>query len=160
MEDMQRVDLNGNAAQLTHGKQVHDAQWSPDGTYIDYFDVLSTARMGTLHQINVTTGIDRSTAIGVTTDPAPTWSADSQHLLYSTGVHIFFTNMQTTQSPQQLKLQGPVSAFTWFTTSSQQLVVSIGDGQDGTYLIDIQNHTTIQIDKEDFKGPISWTEIP
>lgn len=158
--DMQRLDLNENTALLTHTKQVHDAQWSPDGTYIDYFDALSTARVGILHQINVSAGIDRTVATGVAADPAPAWSADSQHLLYSTGVHTFFANVHTIQPAQQLKLQGPASAFTWFTTPSQQLVISIGDGQDGTYLVNTQNHTTTQIDKEDFQGPISWTEIP
>ncbi len=158
--DLQRVDLDENTALLTHGKQVHDAQWSPDGTYIDYFDALSPARMGTLHQINTSTGIDRTVATDVAVDPAPVWSADSQHLLYSTGVHTFFANVQTTQPTQQLKLQGPALAFIWFATSSQRLVISIGDGQDGTYIVDIHNHTTTQIDKEDFQGPISWTEIP
>jgi Tol biopolymer transport system component len=109
--------------------------------------------------INILTGIDTVIAAGVSDTPFPAWSADSQQLVYSTGMHIFTADVQTHKS-FQIKIQGPASAFVWSLTTSQQIVVAVGDGQPGTYLVDTQHNTWIQLDKANVLGPIQWTQIP
>ena len=43
---------------LTSGKQVNFAQWSPDGTQIDYLDSIALG-VGAFHTVNVTTLVIR-----------------------------------------------------------------------------------------------------
>ena len=154
--DMLYVDLDLSAKTLTSGKQVNNAAWSPDGTYVDYFDGLS-AGIGTLHAVNVSTGNDTQIATNVAANPAPVWSADSLSLLYSTGSHLFLFHKK---GIQQLKLQGPALAMSWSANSSHQIVVSVGDGEAGMYIVDTQSNAVTQIDKTAMNGPILWSEIP
>jgi Tol biopolymer transport system component len=157
--DVIRIDLNSAIERLTRGKQVSSAQWSPDGLYIDYFDTFSSG-VGTLHVVNVLTGNDTLIATGVINDPAPVWSPDSQSLVYSTGMHVLIANLAAPKTSQQLKLQGPASAFSWSPTSPNRLVVAMSDGQQGIYLVDTQHDTTSALDKKELRGPIMWTQIP
>ncbi len=159
--DLWRLDVppRTGLVRLTAGKQVSFAQWSPDGTQVDYFDAIS-AGVGAFHVVNVTTGIDTLIASSVADEPAPAWSVDSQQLAYSTGKQTVVVNVQASKKTFSLKLRGSASALIWSATSPHQLVVALSDGQQGIYLVDTQQNTSLQLDKQDISGPIEWTEIP
>ena len=144
---------------LTAGEQVGLAWWSPNGTYVDYLDSISSG-LGTLHAVNVTTGIDTLIADGVADEPAPAWSKDSLELAYSTGIQTVIVNLKTGKKMPPLKLQGPASALIWSASSSNQLVIAINDSNQGIYLVDAAQNTSLQVDTQGINGPILWTEIP
>src|SRR5258708_35903753 len=156
--DLVRVDLSSFTQMLTNGRRVNTVQWSPNGIYAEYFDTV-TAGIGTLHVINTLTGVDTVVATKVSATPLPVWSNDSHSLAYSTGTHIFTVNIQTHKS-LLLTAQGSVSAFAWSITNTQQMVVAIGDGKSGIYLVDTQNNTWTKLDNANVLGPIQWTQIP
>jgi anti-sigma factor RsiW len=162
--DLWRIDIvpgSGFAplVSLTSGKQVSFAQWSTDGTHVDYLDALS-AGVGTFHIVNVMTGVDSLVATAVVNDPAPAWSADGQALVLSTGSRIGIVNLQVSTRVHFLKLQGMASTFTWSVTSPHTLVVALRDVYQGIYLVDTARDTSLQLDKLGASGPIEWTEIP
>lgn len=157
--DILSVDLSAFVEKLTTGQQVNVAQWSPDGNTVDYFAALSKGT-DILHVVNMSTGTDTRIATGVAAEPLPIWSADSQHLAYSTGVHGQVVAIHTPGIVQTLKPQGKVVAFSWSVTSPSQLILAIGDGQQGLYLVDSQNGMTQQLAKETPQGSILWTQIP
>jgi hypothetical protein len=157
--DITTIDLFSSVVKLTNGKQVSVAQWSPDGISIDYFEALSSG-LGAFHVINTITGTDAMVAASVAVDPAPAWSADSQHLAYSTGVHVLVVDRRDPRTSQPLKQQSSATALSWSATSPFQLVLVSGDGQQGIYLVDTQHDTSVRLDKEGFQGPIQWTQIP
>ena len=144
---------------LTSGKQVNFAQWSSDGTQVDYLDSISSG-VGTLYIINVTTVVNTLIAKGVANEPAPAWSEDGQQLVYNTGTHTIVINVQGNKKLQPLTLQGLASAFVWSATSPHQLVVALIDGKQGVYLVDTQHNSTLQLDQQAINGPILWTEVP
>jgi anti-sigma factor RsiW len=157
--DVARVDLNSGLVRLTNGKQASFVQWSLDGMHVSYLDAV-TAGVGTLHEIDITTGIDSLLATGVVEDPYPIWSPDSQRIAYSTGAHTFIVDISKIKAPQVLRLQGSASAFIWSATEAHQLIVAVGDGQQGIYLIDTQHANSVILDKETTHGPLLWTQIP
>jgi Tol biopolymer transport system component len=163
--DVISLDLTATSKKLTNGKQVSFAQWSPDGTNINYFDQFSSGS-GTLHVISSTTGNDTVIANDAASLPAPTWSGDGQRLAYSTGSHVLVASVQTGSLAskigplQPLKLQGVATALSWSVTSPHQLVLAIDNGQVGIYLVDTQRNTSLQLDKSTTNGPIQWTQIP
>jgi WD40 repeat protein len=159
--DVLRVDLTPGSGfvQLTSGKQVSFAQWSLDGTHVDYLDALSSG-VGALHIVNVISGVDSFIARSIVSDPAPAWSTDGQELAYSTGTQIGVVNVQAGYQTLFLKLKGAASAFAWFATAPHQLVVALRDVYQGIYLVDTQHNTSLQVDKQGTTGPIGWTEIP
>jgi len=144
---------------IINGKHINFAQWSPDGVQIDYLDNLASG-VGTLHIVNVTTGVDTLITPQVTNEPAPAWSKDSQQLIYSTGVQTVVVNTQGDKRVETLKLRGMASAFIWFPTSVQQVIVALDDGQTGVYLVDTQHNRVSQIDTQGVNGPVLWMEIP
>lgn len=156
-----RIDATPGAlpVALTRGKQAGQAQWSPDGTYINYFDTVS-ADVGTFHIVNVTTGVDTLIATGVTDKPFPAWSTNGQEVVYSTGTQTVIVNLQASKKLLPLKLRGPASTFAWSAISPHQVVVALTDGQQGVYLVDTQHNTSVQLDQHTLSGPIEWTEIP
>ncbi len=156
-----RVDVTPGALPiaLTSGKQVSIAQWSPDGVHIAYFDSVSSG-VGVLHVLNATTDADTQMASGVAIEPLPAWSANGQTLAYNTGTQIVVVNILVGQKPFPLKLQGPATAFIWSLTLPSQLVVAVGDDQQGVYLVDTQHKTMQQLDQKDISGPILWTQVP
>ena len=127
--------------------------------YVDYLDALSSG-VGTLHAVNVVTGVDALIATGVADDPAPAWSVDDQGLIYTTGTLIGVVNLQANDQTLFLKLKGVASAFAWSATSPHQVVVALDDVHQGIYLVDIQQNTSLQVDKQGAGGPFVWTEIP
>ncbi len=159
--DLWRVDLTPGSGvmSLTNGKQVSFAQWSPDGTHVDYLDALSSG-VGAFHIVNVLTGVDSFIARSVVSNPAPAWSADGQELVYSTGTQIGVVNLQAGSQTLFLKLKGVASTFAWFATTPHQLVVALRDVYQGIYLVDTQHNTSLQVDKQGTNGPVEWTEIP
>jgi hypothetical protein len=160
--NLRRIDVTPGAGfvSLTYGKQVSFAQWSSDGTRVDYLDALSSG-VGTLHIVNVMTGVDSLIATGVVNAPAPpAWSADGQELIYSTGTRIGVVNLAASGQTLFLTLKGVASAFTWSATSSHQVVVALSDGNQGIYLVDTRQNTWLQVDKQGASGPFEWTEIP
>jgi Tol biopolymer transport system component len=157
--DILRVDISGVVVNLTTGEQAYNAQWSPDGNAIDYFEAL-THGTGMFRVINTITGTDTLLASGVVATPAPVWSTDSQHLAYSTGTHTVLFDLNNPGASQTLKLQGKVVAFSWSVTSSSQIILTLADEQQGLYLIDIQHGMLLQLNKETIQGPILWTQIP
>ena len=161
--DIWRIDVTPRSSfiQLTRGRQVNFAEWSPDGSHIDYLDSLS-AGVGALHIVNASTAIDSAVANGVTYDPAPAWSMDSLQVAYSTGTRIGVASVQTPASPRYLALKGTASALAWSAsaTSLNQLIVAMNDVQQGIYLIDTRHNATFRADKLGTDGPILWTVIP
>ncbi len=157
--DLISVNLNAATVRLTQGRQVGAVQWSPDGLYVSYLDALSSGA-GTLHILNLATGVDTLIAMGVNDTPAPAWSPDSQRLAYSAGTHVLIVAAQGSKASQPLRLQGPASAFSWSVSSPSQLALAVSDGQEGIYLVDTQHGTLLQLDKNDAGGPILWTQIP
>jgi Putative zinc-finger/WD40-like Beta Propeller Repeat len=157
--DIVSVNLSATTIKLTAGKQVRIAQWSPDGSSIDYFDTLTNG-MGVFHVINITTGTDTLVASSVATTPLPAWSADSQRIVYSNGTQTQILDVRTPGTKQTLKLQGKATAFSWSPSTPAQLILSTGDGQQGVYLVDTLHGTLQQLDKQAFQGAIVWTEIP
>jgi Tol biopolymer transport system component len=156
--DIERVDLNSTVVRLTRGKSANFAQWSPDGKHISYLDAVS-AGVGTLHEVNLATGIDTLLASGVAYTPSPTWSFNSQHLVYSTGTHIGLVDVPKAKASRLLKLEGSTSAFLWSATQAYQLLVVLDDVEQGIYLVDIQSGTWVKLDKEGTHGPLVWTQI-
>ena len=144
---------------LSFGRQVGLAWWSPDGTEADYFDNIS-AGVGSLHVINLATGIDTPVADGVAEEPAPAWSVNSQELVYSTGIQTIIFTLHSSKKAFPLKLHGPASAFVWSDTSPDRLVAAFNDGQQGIYLVDARHNTSRQVDGSGIKGPIKWTVVP
>ncbi|HLI05259.1 MAG TPA: zf-HC2 domain-containing protein [Ktedonobacteraceae bacterium] len=158
--ELWRADVEGvSPVQLPSGQQISYAQWSPDGMEAYYLDKVSSG-LGTLHVVHLATGEDTQVATGVATEPTPVWSYDSQELAYSTAIQLMVVNVQAGQKPLALKLHGPVSAFIWSATSAHQLVVALGDGQEGIFLVDTQRNTAAQVDKKGVTGPITWSEVP
>jgi dipeptidyl aminopeptidase/acylaminoacyl peptidase len=156
-----RVDVTPGALPLilTNGQQVNVAQWSPDGTRIEYLNAVSSG-IGTLHVINTVAGTDTLLASGVAVEPLPAWSADGQSLVYNTGTQIVVVSIQAARKPFILKLQGPATSFIWSLTSPSQLVVAVSDGQQGIYLVDMQHSTLQQLDQHAMSGTILWTQVP
>lgn len=157
--ELLRVALNATRGTLVHATQMSNVQWSPDGKTIDYL-TMSSASVGTLHIVNSTSGVDTQLSTGVANDPMPIWSPDGQSLAYSTATHIFVVAIQRPDRPQQLRLQGPAFAFTWSMDTPHQLIIAVGDGQQGIYQIDAQHNIVTQLDKEATRGPIEWMQIP
>lgn len=159
--DIWRIDITPGSGQvqLTSGKQVNFAQWSPDGMHVDYLDSLLDG-VGTLHIVDVATAFDSLIGPGVANDPAPAWSVDSQQVAYSTGTRIGLVNLQAGSSTLFLKLKGSASVLSWSAASSHQLIAALSDGQQGIYLVDTQHNSSLQVDKQGTSGPILWTEIP
>jgi WD40 repeat protein len=158
--DLWRDDIDGTPpVPLTFGKQINYAQWSPDGMKAYYLNAVSSG-VGTLRVVNVATASDTQIATGVAEEPAPVWSLDSSELAYSTGTQTMVVNVQSGQKPFALKLHGPASIFIWSATSSHQLVVALGDGQEGIFLVDTQHDTSIQVDKKGTNGPMTWSQVP
>ena len=144
---------------LTRDKQVNFAQWSPDGTHIDYLDTISSG-IGALHIVNVTTMVDMFVAGGVTSEPTPAWSMDGQQLVYSTGKQSVRVDIQGSLKLHPLTLRGLASTFSWSVSSPHRLIVALNDVRTGIYLVDTQHNTALQVDQETINGPIIWTEIP
>ncbi|HLX40956.1 MAG TPA: hypothetical protein VKR42_10495 [Ktedonobacteraceae bacterium] len=156
-----RVDVTPGALPvvLASGKQLNVAQWSPDGTYIEYLTSVISG-VGSLHVINTVTGTDTPIASGVASEPLPAWSSDGQSLVYNTGMQIVVVSIQASRKPFMLKLQGPATSFIWSLTSPSQLVVAVSDGQQGIYLVDTRNFTTQQLDQHAMSGTVLWTQVP
>ncbi len=161
--DIWRIDVSAGAGfvQLTRGRQVNFAEWSPDGAFIGYLNSLSEG-VGAFHIVNASTTVDAAVASGVTYAPAPAWSVDSQQVAYSTGTRIGIASVQAPGNPRYLSLKGAASALSWSAsaTSSKQLVVAMNDVQQGIYYVDIQHNTAFLADKLGTDGPILWTVIP
>jgi Putative zinc-finger/WD40-like Beta Propeller Repeat len=157
--DIISVDLAATVTKVTAGKQVSMAQWSPDGVYIDYFEALSSGS-GAFHLVTTSTGTDSTIATNVAIDPAPAWSADSQHLAYSAGTHVFVVAPHTSGTAQLLKQQSSATALNWSVTSPSQLVIVSNSSNGGIYLVDTQHDTSLPVDKEGIQGSIQWTQIP
>jgi Tol biopolymer transport system component len=161
--DIWRIDVTSGASfiQLTRGRQVNFAEWSPDGASIGYLDSLSEG-VGAFHIVNTSNAIDAAVASGVAYDPAPAWSIDSQQVAYSTGTRIGIASVQSPTHPRYLTLKGVASALSWSAsaTSLNQLVVAMNDVQQGIYYVDTQHNTNFLADKLGTDGPILWTVIP
>ncbi|QBD81925.1 hypothetical protein EPA93_40495 [Ktedonosporobacter rubrisoli] len=156
--DILRLDAS-TTTRLGRNKSARSAQWSPDGSYVDYFET-PALDMGMLHLLNTQTGSDTLIAPSVTDNPAPTWSVNSQNLIYATSTHILIVNVQSNKTSQPLKLQGVASTFSWSLTTPGQVALSMADGQQGIYLLDTQHDTAIQLDTDSLQGPIMWTQVP
>lgn len=161
--DIWRIDVTPGAAfvQLTSGRQVNFAEWSPDGAWIAYLDSLSLG-VGTLRVVNASTGADAAVATGVAYTPAPAWSIDSQQVAFSTGTRVGVASVQSPGNPRYLNLKGTASALSWSasTTSPNQLVVAMNNVQQGIYYVDTQHNTAFLADKLGTDGQILWTVIP
>ncbi len=159
--DLWRIGIvpGSGFVRLTSGKQVSFVQWSTDGMRVDYLDALSSG-VGTLHVVDIHTGIDSLIATGVVNYPTPTWSIDGQELVYSTGTHIGLANFHMGNGTLFLKLKGMASSFAWSITLPHQLVVALRDTSQGIYMVDTLHNTSLQMDKLGVNGPIQWTQIP
>ena len=158
--DLWRIDVVPDSAlvRLTYSKQVNFAQWSTDGMHVDYLNALSSG-IGTLHIVDIRTGVDAQVATGVVNNPAPAWSTDGQELVYSTGTRIGVVNLRAGNGTLFLKLNGVASSFAWSVTSPHQVVVALRDVSQGIYMVDTLQNTSQQMDKLGASGPIEWTVI-
>lgn len=160
--DIMSVDLTAFMTRLTTGKQVQEAQWSPDGNSVAYFEALANG-MGMFSVVDARTGTDTLIAAKAATEPFPAWSTDSQHIAYSTGTDVLIVAVHTpgtSQALKQLKQQGRAVTLSWSSSSPSQLIVATGGGQPGLYLVDTQHETSQQLAKEAIQGSILWTQIP
>ena len=159
--DLSRIDsvAGSSLVRLTTSKQVSFAQWSTDGTRVDYLEAVSSG-VGNLHVVDLRTGIDSLLATDVVNNPVPAWSLDGQELVYSTGTRTGIVNLQANNSTSFLKLQGVASSFAWSVTSPHQLVIALRDTAQGIYMVDTLYNTAQQMDRLGASGPIKWTEIP
>jgi len=159
--DIWRIDISGkqNLVQLSQGKQVGFAQWSPDGTHVAYLAAVS-AGVGTAHIVSTITGTDIVIANGVAAVPAPAWSTNSQELAYSTGKQVAVINLATGKQETMPGLQGTATDFAWSVSAPHQLVVALSDERQGIYLVDTQRLSTLQLDKISTDSSIQWSEIP
>ena len=161
--DIWRIDVTPGAAfiQLTRGRQVNFAEWSPDGSWIGYLDSLSEG-VGTFHIVNASTAFDATVANGIAYAPAPAWSIDSQQVAFRTGTRVGIASVQSPANPRYLTLKGTVSALSWSGSpaSLNQLVVAMNDVQQGIYFVDTTHNTVFLADKLGTDGPILWTVIP
>jgi Tol biopolymer transport system component len=146
-------------AVLTRGKQVNFAQWSPDGTHVEYLDNVSSG-VGTLHIVNIATAADSLVATGVTNEPTPAWSVDGQQLVYNTAKQTVVVDVQGSLKYHPLKIRGLASLFSWSVSSPRQLIIALNDQQTGIYLVDTQRNVTLQVDQQAINGTILWAEIP
>jgi dipeptidyl aminopeptidase/acylaminoacyl peptidase len=156
-----RMDVTAGAFPviLTSGKQIGFAQWSPDGTQVDYLDSI-ISNVGALHVVNTTTAVDTFIAQRVVNEPAPAWSGNGQYLAYSTSTQVAVMDVRGNTHPKQIKPYGPASALLWSTTTPQQLVVVLRDGSQGIYIVDTQHNVAHQVDQQQVSGSVQWTEIP
>src|SRR5260370_1900710 len=159
--DLWRIDVTPGTGfvRLTNGRQVSFAQWSPGGMYVDYLDALSSG-VGTLHAVNVVTGVDALIATSVADDPAPAWSVDDQGLIYTTGTRIGVVNLQANDQTLFLKLQGVASAFAWSATSPHQVVVALYDVHQRISPVDTHHKSRLHVAKQVPLGPFGRQELP
>lgn len=159
--DIWRIDLRPGAELIpsSQGKQVSFAAWSPDGSTIFYLDG-QTSGAGQGYLVNVTTGASYWLANGVRINPAPTWSADSSQLAYSTGTRINIANASNGSQLAQLQLRGLAANLSWSPAATHQMVVALANGKPGIYLIDTSHNTSLQLGQQSINGQIQWTEIP
>src|SRR5258708_12342420 len=115
--------------------------------YVDYLDALCSG-VGTLHAVNVVTGVDALIATGVADDPAPAWSVDDQGLIYTTGTRIGVVNLQANDQTLFLKLKGVASAFAWSATSPHQVVVALHDVHQAISLLHTPQNPPLQVTKQ------------
>ena len=151
------LTLTDTVRAVAHGSQIGVIQWAIDGKHITYFDAFASG-IGTLHSVDTTTGINTLVANTVRNTPAPLWSADGQHLLYSVGTHNFVADIQNNKI--QLSVTGAATAFTWSTTSPHMAVIAIQGGAQSIYLVDIQHNTAKLLSTQSIAGPIVWTQVP
>ncbi len=149
------LTLAGVFRTVANGSHIGIAHWALDGKHITYFDTFA-AGIGTLHSVDATNGINTLVAQAAHSTPAPMWSADGQHLLYSVGPHSFVTDTQNAQT--QLSVVGSASTFIWSTTSPHTAIIAIQDG--GVYLVDTQHNTVKALNTQQVTGPIVWTQVP
>ena len=148
------LTLTGIVRTIANGSQIGVAQWTQDGQHITYFDSLASG-VGTLHSVDTTTGVNIVIAQAVRSTPAPAWSVDGQHLLYSVSAHSFVVDMQNSQA--QFSVTGSASTFTWSTTSLHTAIIAT---QDGVYLVDAQHNTAKLVSTQGVIGSIVWTQVP
>ena len=161
--DIWRIDVTPGAAiiQLTRGRQVNFAEWSPDGASIGYLDSLSEG-VGVFHIVNTSTALDTTVASSVAYTPAPAWSIDSQQVAFSTGTRVGIASVLSPANPRYLTLKGVASALSWSASANSlnQLIVAMNDVQQGIYFVDTRHNTSFLADKLGTDGPILWTVIP
>lgn len=160
--DLWRVDAISGAdmVNLTSGKQIDEAGWSPDGSRLDYVDADAPGlQAGTLHVVNVTTGADTPLATSVMSLPTPAWSPDGQELLYSTGTTAVVTNVQANPLSHPFLLPGNIETVSWSLGSATQFLVTLSGQKAGLYLVDTQKHTML-VEQQIGSSFIVWTEIP
>lgn len=150
------LTLAGALRTVANGSHIGVAQSALDGKHITYFDSFA-AGAGTLHSVDTTTGVNTLIAQAVRSTPAPTWSVDGQHLLYSSSTHSF-VNMQNVQT--QLSGIGSASTFTWSTISPHTAIIATQDGTQSVYLVDTQHNTAKALGIQHVTGPIVWTQVP
>lgn len=160
--DLWRIDLTAGArpVQLTQGRQVAIAQWSPDGSAIDYLDALSDG-VGALHIVDVSSAADTLITAAALDNPAPAWSVDGKWLVYSAGsLTVVVTVTGRTPVAYSLPLRGHANAFAWFAGDPRRFVLSLSDGQPGLYLVDMQHHALSRVERQAANSPFVWTEVP
>ncbi len=151
------LTLAGAIHIVANGSQLGVAQWTPDGQHITYFDSFASG-VGTFHSVDAATGVNTIVAHAVRSTPAPTWSVDEQHLLYSVDGHSIVANMQNAQT--QLSVLGSASTFIWSTASPHTAIIAIQDRTQGVYLVDTQHNTAKLMSTKSVTGPIVWTQVP
>ena len=153
-DTMLTLTLTGAMNIVANGSQIDMVQWTPNGKHITYFDSFASG-VGTLHSIDTTNNNNIVVARTVHDTPAPLWSSDQQHLLYSTETGSFVTGIENGKT--QLVVQSTASALTWSTTSPYIVIVAT---QRDVNIVDIHQNTTKVSSIEDISGPIIWTQIP
>lgn len=151
------LTLTGTVRTVASGSQLGVAHWAPDNKHIIYFEALAS-NVGTLHSVDMTSGVNTLVAQMVNSTPTPTWSNDAQHLFFAVGTHSFVTDVQNNKT--QLSVTGIVSTFAWSTTSSHIAVLAMRNGKQGIYLIDTQHNTAKAVSTQNVTGPIVWTQVP
>jgi Tol biopolymer transport system component len=157
--DIYTVDLTMLVERQTRGREATNAQWSPDGRFITYLNA-SASNARALHQVTIDTQKDLQIGTGVSSNPAPLWSLDKQHLAYSTGEALSIVNEQDRGRAHIIGPQGHVTALSWSSSNPAVVILGLSDQHKGIYLIDSHNNRVQQVDGAGVEGEIQWSEIP